>query len=296
MSAAGTTRVDGARGPRRVLRAARARPVATAAFAFTLLVLVAALFAPSLAPHDPTLQSLRFRLLPPWPLPGSDPAHPLGTDPLGRDILSRIVIGARISLLVGVGAVALQALLGVSAGLVAGFYRSWVDQVLMRLADVQQSIPFLVLVVAVAAVIGPSLRNTVLVLGVAGWVTYGRVVRAQALSLMANDYVTAAQALGVGNRRIMLRHLLPNLVAPITVIGTLTISTMILVEASLSFLGLGVPPPTPTWGGMVADGRNYLADAWWVSVMPGAAIFFTVLAINLVGDALREALDPSLRT
>ena len=219
-----------------------------------------------------------------------------GTDPLGRDLLSRILHGARVSLGVGIGAVLLQAVIGVTAGLLAGFHRGAVDQLVMRLADVQQSIPFLVLVVAVAAVVGPSLRNTVLVLGVAGWVTYGRVVRAQVLSLMNQEYVTAAQALGVRDGRVMLRHLLPNLVAPISVIGTLTVSTMILVEASLSFLGLGVPPPAPTWGGMVADGRNYIADAWWVSVMPGLAIFATVLAINIVGDALREALDPSLRT
>lgn len=281
---------------RRLGRGLRARPLSSAAFVVMVAVVIAAVFAPDLAPHDPTAQSLRTRLLPPWPLPGSDPAHPLGTDPLGRDLLSRVLIGARISMMVGVGAVAMQAVIGVAAGLVAGFYGRWVDQVAMRLADVQQSIPFLVLVVAVAGVVGPSLRNTVLVLGITGWVTYGRVVRAQVLSLMANEYVTAARALGGGDARLMLRHLLPNLVAPITVIATLTVSTMILVEASLSFLGLGVPPPTPTWGGMVADGRNYLADAWWVSVVPGTAIFVTVLAINLVGDALRETLDPSLRT
>lgn len=284
------------RGIRRILRGARQRPVATVALLVFLAVVLAAVFASAWAPHDPAEQSLRLRLRPPWPLPGSDRAHPLGTDPLGRDLLSRTLHGARVSLGVGVGAVLLQALIGVTAGLLAGFHRGVVDQVVMRLADVQQSIPFLVLVVAVAAVVGPSLRNTVLVLGVAGWVTYGRVVRAQVLSLMNEEYVTAAQALGVRNERVMLRHLLPNLVAPISVIGTLTISTMILVEASLSFLGLGVPPPAPTWGGMVADGRNYIADAWWVSVVPGVAIFATVLAVNVVGDALREALDPSLRT
>ena len=280
----------------RLLRGIRTRPQAAIAFAFLVLVVIAALFAPQLAPHDPTAQSLRMRLLPPWPLPGNVPAHPLGTDPLGRDLLSRVLFGASISLLVGVGAVALQATIGVIIGLVAGFYRGWADQLAMRIADVQQSVPFLVIVVAVAAVVGPSLRNIVLVLGVTGWVTYGRVVRAQVLSLMENEYVSAARALGAADGRLMLRHLLPNLIAPITVIGTLTISAMILIEASLSFLGLGVPPPTPTWGGMVADGRNYLADAPWVSLVPGAAIFATVLAINLVGDALREALDPSLRT
>ena len=280
----------------RLARGVRARPLSTVAFLFVVAVVAAAFFAPALAPHDPTSQSLRTRLLPPFPFPGSDAAHPWGTDPLGRDLLSRVLYGARVSLIVGVGAVALQALLGVTIGLVAGTYRGWVDQLAMRVADVQQSIPFLVFVVAVAAVVGPNLRNIVLVLGVTGWVTYGRVVRAQVLSLSGQEFVSAARALGVSEARLMTRHLLPNLVAPITVIATLTVSTMILIEASLSFLGLGVPPPTPTWGGMVAGGRNYLADAPWVALVPGFAIFFTVLAINLVGDALREALDPSLRS
>lgn len=256
---------------------------------------MSAIAAPWLAPHDPTLQSLRLRLRPPVWLPGGELAHPLGTDALGRDMLSRIIYGARISLLVGVSTVAVQTLIGVTAGIVAGYFRGAIDNAIMRIADVQQAIPFLVLVVAVAAVVGPSLTNTILILGVIGWVTYGRLVRAEVLSLVQREYVTAAKALGLRDARIMWKHLLPNLIAPITVVATLTISTMILVEASLSFLGLGVPPPTPTWGGMVADGRNYLVTAWWVSVLPGMAIFSTVLAINLVGDWMREALDPALR-
>jgi peptide/nickel transport system permease protein len=211
-------------------------------------------------------------------------------------MLSRILHGARVSILVGVLAVAIQTVIGVAVGLVAGYYGGAIDNLMMRLADVQQAIPFLVLVVAVAAVVGPSFVNTVLILGVTGWVTYGRVVRAQVLSLKSLEFVAASRALGGRDHRIMLRHMLPNLLAPITVVGTLTISAMILVEASLSFLGLGVPPPTPTWGGMVADGRNYIVNAWWVSVFPGCAIFVTVLVINLVGDWLREALDPTLRS
>ena len=281
---------------KKLLRTLRENPVNLLALTFFLLVVFAAVFAPWLAPHDPTIQSLRLRLRPPIWLAGSEAGHILGTDALGRDMLSRIIFGARVSLLVGFTAVLLQTLIGVSAGLVAGYYGGFVDNLLMRFADVQQAIPFLVLVVAVAAVVGPSLLNTVLILGVTGWVTYGRVVRAQVLSLMQQEYVTASQALGSKDQRVMLRHLLPNLVAPVTVVGTLTVSAMILVEASLSFLGLGVPPPTPTWGGMVADGRNYLVTAWWVSVMPGTAVFLTVLAINLVGDWLREVLDPTLRT
>lgn len=281
---------------RKLLRDLQENPVNLLALIFILLVLFSAIFAPWLAPYDPTAQSLRLRLKPPIWLAGSETGHILGTDALGRDMLSRIIFGARISLLVGFTAVLLQTLIGVSAGLIAGYYGGFVDNLLMRFADVQQAIPFLVLVVAVAAVMGPSLTNTILILGITGWVTYGRVVRAQVLSLMQQEYITASQALGGKDRRVMLRHLLPNLVAPVTVVGTLTISAMILVEASLSFLGLGVPPPTPTWGGMVADGRNYLVTAWWVSVMPGIAVFLTVLAINLVGDWLREVLDPTLRT
>lgn len=280
---------------RRWLRAVRTNPVGAAAVIVLVAIVIVAILAPWLAPHDPTAQSLRLRLKPPSWLPGGVDGHWLGTDALGRDLLSRILYGARVSIAVGVLAVAIQAAIGVVVGLVAGFYGGWVDDVIMRLADVQQSLPFLVLVVAVAAVVGPSLVNTVLILGLVGWVSYGRVVRAEVLSLMRQEFVTASIALGGKDLRVMLRHLLPNLVSSITVVGTLTISAMILVEASLSFLGLGVPPPAPTWGGMVADGRNYIANAWWVTVFPGTAIFVTVLAINLVGDWLREVLDPALK-
>lgn len=280
---------------RKLWRSLQKNPVSLVSIVFLVLVVVVALGAPWFAPHDPNLQSLRLRLLPPAWLPGGDLAHPLGTDPLGRDMLSRIIFGARISMLVGISTVVIQAFIGVTAGIVSGYYRGAVDNVIMRVADVQQAIPFLVLVVAVAAVVGPSLLNTIVILGVIGWVTYGRIVRGQVLALVQLEYITAAKALGGGDARIMRKHVLPNLVAPITVVGTLTVSTMILVEASLSFLGLGVPPPDATWGGMVADGRNYLVTAWWVSVLPGIAIFLTVLAINLVGDWLRETLDPALR-
>ena len=283
-------RVKRVRRRSKLLASLRTNPVTLTALLLLALIVVMAVAAPALAPYDPTAQSLRLRLKPPSWLPGGVEGHLLGTDALGRDMLSRILYGARISLLVGTLAVSVQTLIGVSVGLIAGYYGGAVDNLMMRLADVQQAIPFLVLVVAVAAVVGPSLLNTVLILGITGWVTYGRVVRAQVLSLKALEYVVASRALGATDRRVMLRHLLPNLVAPITVVGTLTISAMILVEASLSFLGLGVPPPTPTWGGMVADGRNYIVTAWWVSVFPGIAIFVTVLVINLVGDWLREAL------
>ncbi|MEO0561626.1 MAG: ABC transporter permease, partial [Chloroflexota bacterium] len=261
-----------------------------------ILVIVIALGAPLFAPHDPELQSLRLRTRPPvWGGERAEPGYWLGTDALGRDILSRVIFGARISMIVGIGVVTIQGIIGVLIGLAAGYFGGWVDSILMRLADVQQAVPFLILAVAVAAVLDASLWNVILVLAVAGWVPYGRVVRGQVLSVREREFVEATRALGSSHLRIIFRHILPNILAPITVIGTLTISTMILAEASLSFLGLGVPPPTPTWGGMIADGRDYLASAWWVSVMPGIAIFATVLSINLLGDRLRELTDPTLR-
>jgi peptide/nickel transport system permease protein len=279
----------------KLLRALAANPISLIALLVLFLIVFAAFSAPLIAPHDPTLQSLRLRLKPPIWLPGAEPGYWLGTDALGRDMLSRMIYGAQISLVVGISTVMLQGLIGVLVGLLSGYFGNWVDNLLMRIADVQQSIPFLILAVALAAVVRPSLFNIIFVLGISGWVTYGRVVRSQVLSVRELEFIEAAQALGSGHLRIIIRHILPNVMPSITVIGTLTISTMILAEASLSFLGMGVPPPTPTWGGMVADGRNYISTGWWVSVLPGIVIFITVLSINLVGDRLREILDPTLR-
>lgn len=283
-------------GIRHFIAALAANPVSMASFVVLIVVVVAALAAPVIAPHDPTVQSLRLRLKPPIWQEGAEPGYWLGTDALGRDMLSRMIYGARISLVVGICAVLLQGVIGVTVGLLAGYFGRWVDNILMRIADVQQSIPFLILAVALAAVVRPSLSNIILVLGVSGWVTYGRVVRSQVLSVREMDFIEAIRALGSGHLRIIIRHILPNVLPSITVIGTLTVSTMILAEASLSFLGMGVPPPDPTWGGMVADGRNYISTAWWVSILPGVLIFITVLSINLVGDRLREVLDPTLRS
>lgn len=271
-----------------------ANPVTLASLLVLAVVLIMAVAAPWIAPHDPELQTLRLRTRPPVWDAASEPGYWLGTDALGRDLLSRVIFGARISMFVGLGVVAIQGFVGVTIGLLSGYFGGWVDRVLMRVADVQQAIPFLILAVAVAAVIEASLLNVIIVLGVTGWVPYGRVVRGQVLSVREQEFVEAARALGSGHLRIITQHILPNILAPITVIATLTISTMILAEASLSFLGLGVPPPTPTWGGMVASGRDYLASAWWVSIIPGVAIFLTVLSINLIGDHLREITDPTL--
>ena len=258
-------------------------------------VILCGLLAPMLAPYDPLDQILEERLTPPCWEPDGSSHHLLGTDALGRDILSRIIYGARISLVVGFAATAVQGTIGVILGLTAGYYGGWVDNVVMRVADVQLAIPFFVLAVAVMAVLGGGLRNVIIVLGITGWVTYGRVVRSEVLSVRERDYVEAARAVGGSSLRIIFRQVLPNVSTSILVISTLEVARMIVAEASLSYLGLGVQPPTPTWGGMVADGRSWLVTSWWVSALPGVAIFVTVLAVNIVGDFLRDMLDPTLR-
>ncbi|GAB5494786.1 MAG: ABC transporter permease [Phototrophicaceae bacterium] len=270
-------------------------PLSLIAVLILTLIVIAAVAAPIVAPHDPELQSLRLRLKPPFWAEGAEAGYLLGTDALGRDMLSRMIYGSQISLIVGASTVLLQGFMGVLIGLLAGYFGGWIDNILMRIADIQQSVPFLILAVALAAVVRPSLINIIIVLGISGWVTYSRVVRGQVLSVREREFIEASRALGSGNTRIIFRHILPNIIPSITVIGTLTISTMILAEASLSFLGMGVPPPTATLGGMVADGRNYISTAWWVSVLPGIQIFVTVLSINLIGDHLREILDPTLK-
>jgi len=257
-------------------------------------VFVMVAFAPLVAPADPSAQDITARLLP--PLETSDRGvHWLGTDPLGRDIASRIIFGARISMLVGVVAVVIAGAVGVTLGLAAGYVgRGW-DALIMRVADVQLALPFLVLALALVAAVGPSLTNLIVVLGLTGWVIYARVIRAETLSLREREFVLAARAVGAGGLRIVARHILPNATSSIIVVATLHVARMILFEASLSFLGVGVPPPTPTWGGMIADGRGYLTVAWWVSTLPGLALFLTVLGVTLIGDRLRDVLDPRIR-
>ena len=253
-----------------------------------LFVTLAAIGANQVAPYSPTTQNLLNRLKPP------SPAHLLGTDNLGRDILSRTIFGARVSLVVGVSAAALAGSIGVLLGLCAGYLGGWWDAVLSRIADIQQAIPFLILAISVAVIVGPSLINVVLVLAVTTWVNYFRVVRAEVLSVRESLLVDAARVLGASTPRVLLRHVLPNVSASVIVIGSLMVANMIIFEASLSFLGLGVPPPTPTWGRMVFDGVEYVDSAWWLSLFPGMAIVLTVLSINIVGDWIRDALDPRL--
>jgi peptide/nickel transport system permease protein len=253
-----------------------------------VVVSFGAITADAVAPFSPTAQSLRDRLQPP------SLTHLLGTDNLGRDVLSRTIFGARVSLVVGVTAALLAGSLGVLLALVAGYLGGWWDVMFSRLADVQQAIPFLILAIAVAVIVGPSLSNVVLVLAVTAWVSYFRVVRAEVLAVRESLLVDAARTLGASTPRIVLRHVLPNVSASVIVIASLMVANMIIFEASLSFLGLGVPPPTPTWGRMVFDGVQYVDSAWWLSLFPGLAIVVTVMAINLIGDWLRDALDPRL--
>lgn len=243
---------------------------------------------------DPTSQDLAVALQPPSWL-GGQAGGLLGTDNLGRDIFSRIAYGARISLLIGVSAVALAGAIGTLLGLVSGFKGGWLGTAIMRLADFQLSVPFLVLAIALVGAVGPSLANLIVVLGITGWVPYARVVRSEVLSLREREFVLAARAVGVPDWRIIITHLRPNITASVIVLASLEVARMIISEASLSFLGLGVQPPTPSWGGMVADGRNYLESAWWLSTFPGLAIALTVLGVNLLGDRLRDVLDPALR-
>jgi peptide/nickel transport system permease protein len=269
----------------------------TALFGLVVVVAVAfaALLAPVLVPFDPLAQDIGQRLKPPGWISPEGRAHWLGTDQLGRDILGRILFGTRIALVVGLAAVAIAGTLGLAIGVVSGYFGGRVDDLFMRLADVQLAFPFILLALAVIGVLGPSLRNIIVVVGVSGWVVYARIVRGEVLSLREREFVQAARAVGSPPARIILRHLVPNAFTPWLVIATLDMARVIIVESALSFLGLGIPPPTPTWGAMLADGRVYMSTAWWLATFPGLAILVTVLGINLLGDGLRDTLDPRLK-
>jgi peptide/nickel transport system permease protein len=276
----------------RSLGRARLAPVGLGILA---VLVIAALFAGVLAPHDPNQVDVVQRLKPPFWLTNGTPEYPLGTDSVGRDVLSRIIYGARISLAVSVASVIISGTLGVMLGLAAGYRRGWADTIVSRIGEIQLAFPFVLLAIAVLAVLGPGVGNVILVLGTYGWVIYSRVVRAQTLSLREKEFVDAARSIGVPDSAIMARHILPNVAAPIIVLASFAMATNVLAEASLSFLGLGVPLSIPSWGAMLADARDYLQDAWWLATFPGLALMLTVLAINVVGDWLRDYLDPRLR-
>jgi peptide/nickel transport system permease protein len=255
-------------------------------------VVLVAVLAPWIAPHDPYDQDIERRLKPPAWNEGSVPGYSLGTDPLGHDILSRLIHGARISLTVAVLAVLVSGTLGVILGVVAGYFGGRIDNIIMRVAEVQMAFPLILLAIAVMFVLGSGLRNLILVIGITGWVTYGRVVRSEVLALKNREFVEAARALGNSPLAIMVRHVVPNVFSSVIVVATLEVARVIIMESALTFLGLGVDPRIPSWGGMLADGRQYLNVYWWVAVFPGLAIMFTVLGVNLVGDWLRDTLDP----
>jgi peptide/nickel transport system permease protein len=250
----------------------------------------AAVAAPWLAPADPLRSDFAQGLRPP-----GTPGHPLGTDQLGRDLLSRVLYGARIALFIGLCTVALTALIGSLLGLVAGFVGGLPGAILMRLADVQLSFPFILLALTINAIVGLGLQNIIVSLTAAGWVVYARVVRGQVLSVKQRDYVQAAAALGAGRARVALRHVLPNVAPSIVVVASLQFSQFVVAEAAISFLGFGVQPPTPAWGSMLSEGRDFLYVAWWLAAWPGAALALTALGVNLVGDWIRDVLDPKLR-
>ncbi len=267
------------------------------AIVILLVATFMALFGPQIAPKDPNRQTLILRLRPPMTqeADGSIP-YPLGTDALGRDVLSRLIYGARVSIMVGVTSVTLGGVIGLLLGLIAGYLGGRAEDIIMRLADIQLAFPFILLAIMVLVVLGQGVLNLVLVLGIGQWVTYARIARGETISQREKEYVEAARALGMSSLRIMLRSILPNILAPLIVIASFNVASVILAEASLSFLGLGVPPIVPTWGGMLAESRDQLIGGkWWLAVYPGLAIMLTVLSLNILGDWLRDFLDPRLR-
>lgn len=266
-----------------------------------LLVLASAVLGPLLSPHSPTSQNLSLRLKPPLTSAAKEGSgqrfsyHILGTDHLGRDVTTRLFYGGRISLLVSLSSVVLAAAAGLLIGLLAGNFGGAIDSVFMRIVDLQLAFPFILLALAIVALLGPSLQNIILVFTITSWPIYARTVRPMALSLREKEFVEAARAAGAGHGRVIFRHILPNIASPLIVVASFEVAKMVILEAAMGFLGLGVPPPTPTWGNMLADGRDYIRTAWWLTTFPGLAIMVTATGINLLGDALRDIFDPRLK-
>ncbi len=274
---------------RRIMKVMVNRWVVTGGMIIILVTIIVAIFAPVVAPYPPNKQDLRAMLA----KPSKD--HLLGTDELGRDLFSRLIYVSRISLVVGVVAVSIAGLIGISLGLIAGYFGGWINNLIMRFTDALLALPPLILMLAIAAVLGGGLINILIALGIGMMPTYCRLMCAQVTTLKENDYITASHSIGANNMRVMLRHLLPNAFPPLLVLITINLGTAIMMEASLSFLGIGILPPTATWGSMVSSGQRFLLDNPIMSFMPGIAILLVVLAFNMVGDGLRDALDPRLR-
>jgi peptide/nickel transport system permease protein len=271
-------------------------PWAMTGLILVLLSVTCALAAPYVAPHDPSEASLRARLdAPSWLDPTGESTYLLGGDQIGRDLLSRIIYGAKISLMVGVFGVLLSMVIGVVVGLIAGYYGKWIDDIIMRIGDVQLAFPFILFAIVVMSVLGGGLWEIIIILGLTYWVGFARLVRGQVMTVKEIEYIQAARAIGGTDFKIIVKHILPNVSSSILVLSTLYVAEFILLEASLTFLGLGVDPSIPSWGGMLADSRNYISSSWWVATFPGIAIMLTVLGFNLLGDWLRDELDPNLK-
>jgi peptide/nickel transport system permease protein len=270
-------------------------PLVVCSWLILLGLVVTALLSPSIAPHNPVRERLIDRLLPPAWAEAGEWRYVLGTDHLGRDLVSRIIYGSRVSLAVGLAAVVIGGALGTALGVVAGFVGGHTDEVIMALADMQLAFPTILLAIAIIAVLGPSFTNLVIVIGISGWVTYARIARGQVLSLREKEFVEAIRAQGGSRWRIIWSHILPNTLSPLIVVATLDLARTIILESTLSFLGLGIQPPTPSWGGMLSDGREYLLSAWWIATFPGVALMLTALSFNRLGDWIRDLTDPRLR-
>ena len=270
-------------------------PTGLLGLGIVVLVVLVALFAVQLAPQDPIQQRIVSRLRPPGFVSSAGVTYLLGTDQYGRDILSRLIYGARVSLGLGFSVVVLGVFIGVTLGLLAGLVGGVLEAVLMRLVDALVSVPFLIVAVAVIAVFGPGLQQLIILLTMFVWGQFARLVRGDVLSIKEKEYIEAAFAIGASRFRVAWRHVLPNVISPVIVLATFSVAQLIVAEGALSFLGLGIPPPTPTWGSMVSDGRGYIDSAWWLSVFPGLAITVTVVGVNFLGDALRDIFDPRQR-
>jgi peptide/nickel transport system permease protein len=259
------------------------------------IMIASAIFAPYIAPCDPIKGSLSKRLKPPiWSKEGEFP-HILGTDHLGRDVFSRIIYGSRISLIVGLVSSIMGATFGMIMGILSGYFRGKIDAIITKIIDIQLSFPFLLFAITVIAVLGPSLRNLLIVLAISGWVTYARVIRGQTLSLREKDFIEASRSVGSDNIRIIFGHIFPNVISYLLIIMTIEIGRIIVLESSLSFIGLGIQPPTPSWGNALSDGKEYLITAWWLATFPGIAIMSVVLCLNVLGDSARDFLEPTTR-
>lgn len=267
-------------------------PVGTVGFIIIVLVILSSLLAGVISPYDPAKIVYADKLIPPAWCEGGSMAHLLGTDSLGRDLLTRILVGARVSLLVGIFSVVVAGVISTSLGLVAGYYGSWIDSVIMRVADAFHAIPRILLAMVVLFVLGPSVLTLIMVIGVTNWVSYARLIRGEVLTLKEKEFVKASRTIGAGDGAILMRHILPNVFAQFIVVSTISVASSIIIEATMSFLGLGIQPPDVSWGVMLADGRNYLATNWWVCTFPGVAITVTVLGIMFLGNWLRDVLDP----